>query len=190
MTDNAAGEPIVAVRPMRREDVDALAGWGRHDDPLFRQYNVPALSPADADDMWTVLAGDPAHRRPFAGLEDGRVVASLVVREATPGAGEGELGIILDPDRIGRGLGRRILDVFAAVLAAEGFRRLHLEVAGYNGRALAAYRAAGFAAIDEYWADPEPGIDAASLLDSPNVRLDADGRFRMRVVRMERRLTS
>jgi RimJ/RimL family protein N-acetyltransferase len=190
MTDNAAGEPIVAVRPMRREDVDALAGWGRHDDPLFRQYNVPPLSPADADDMWTVLAGDPAHRRPFAGLEDGRVVASLVVREATPGAGEGELGIILDPDRIGRGLGRRILDVFAAVLAAEGFRRLHLEVAGYNGRALAAYRAAGFAAIDEYWADPEPGIDAASLLDSPNVRLDADGRFRMRVVRMERRLTS
>jgi hypothetical protein len=71
-----------------------------------------------------------------------------------------------------------------------------LEVAGYNGRAIAAYLASGFAVCDEYWADPEPGIDVGSLLDgpaagtvSPNVRLEPDGRYRARIVRMERRLT-
>jgi RimJ/RimL family protein N-acetyltransferase len=196
MPDNISAEAIVAVRPMRRSDVDALAQWGRHDDPLFYQYNVPPLSRADADDLWAGLSGDPGRRRPFAGLEGDRVVASLIVRHAAPGAIEGELGIILDPACLGRGLGRRILDAFVAVLAAEGFRRLQLEVAGYNGRALAAYRAAGFAVVDDYWADPEPGIDPASLLDGaaadsqpPNVRLDGGGRYRMRVVRMERLLT-
>jgi RimJ/RimL family protein N-acetyltransferase len=196
MSDNVSKQAIVAVRPMRRNDVDALALWGRHDDPLFFQYNVPVLTSGAADDLWAELSRDPAHRRPFAGLEGERVVASLIVRHAAPGAGEGELGIILDPACIGRGLGRRILEAFAAVLAAEGFRRLHLEVAGYNGRALAAYRAAGFAVIDDYWADPEPGIDPASLLDGaaadaqpPDVRRDAAGRYRMRVVRMERLLT-
>ena len=196
MPDNVSKQAFVAVRPMCRADVDALAAWGRHSDPLFFQYNVPVLTSGDADELWTELNRDPARRRPFVGLEGERVVASLIVRHTAPRAGEGELGIILDPACIGRGLGRRILDAFVAVLAAEGFRRLHLEVAGYNGRALAAYRAAGFAVIDDYWADPEPGIDPASLLDDggadsqpPNVRLDADGNYRMRVVRMERRLT-
>ncbi len=67
-------------------------------------------------------------------------------------------------------------------MESEGFRRLHLEVAGYNGRAIAAYRASGFAVSGEYWADPEPGIDVEALLDgpaaeavSPNVRLEPDG---------------
>jgi hypothetical protein len=71
-----------------------------------------------------------------------------------------------------------------------------LEVAGYNGRALAAYRASGFAVCDEYWTEPEPGIDIAALLDGPaaetmlpNVRRDSDGRYRVRTVRMERRLS-
>jgi len=101
---------------------------------------------------------------------------------------------MLDPAYLGRGLGRRILGAFVTVLANEGFRRLHLEVAGYNGRAIAAYLASGFTLRDEYWADPEPGIDIDSLLSgpaagavSPNVRLEPDGRYRARTVRMERR---
>jgi RimJ/RimL family protein N-acetyltransferase len=195
MVHNVFEEGIVAVRPMCRDDVDALAGWGIHDDPLFRHYNVPLLSRGDADELWAFLAGVPEQRRPFAGLVGERVVASLLVRNMEPAAGSGELGIILDPACIGMGLGRRILAAFAAVLAAEGFRRLHLEVAGYNGRAIAAYRAAGFAVYDEYWSDPEAGMDVESLLAgpaagamSPNVRRAADGRYRMRTVRMERRL--
>ena len=74
---------------------------------------------------------------------------------------------MLDPAYLGRGLGRRILAAFVEVLAGEGFRRLQLEVGGYNGRAIAAYLASGFAVSGEYWADPEPGLDVESLLESP-----------------------
>lgn len=193
--NNVVEGAIVAIRPMRRDDVDAFAAWGRHDDPLFRHYNVPALSRADADAMWQLLSADRA-RRPYAGLAGNRVVATLMVRHIDPAGASGELGIMLDPAFLGRGLGRRILRAFLAVLATDGFRRVHLEVAGYNERAIAAYRAAGFTNCGEHWADPEPGIDIASLLDGPaaevvvaNVRREAEDRYKARIVRMERPLT-
>jgi RimJ/RimL family protein N-acetyltransferase len=194
--NNVAEEPIVAIRPMRRADVDAFATWARHDDPLFRHYNVPALSRSDADEMWALLASDPAVRRPFAGLAGDRVVATLLVRNIDVPAATGELGIMLDPAYLGRGLGRRILRAFLAVLEEDGFRRVLLEVAGYNVRAIAAYHAAGFTVSGESWAQPEPGVDIPSLLEGPaaeaileNVRAEADGTYRARIVRMERRLT-
>jgi ribosomal protein S18 acetylase RimI-like enzyme len=186
-------EAIVAIRPLRRGDVAAFATWGRHDDPLFAHYNVRALSAAEADGLWRALAGEPHLRRAYAALAGDDVVGSLVVRLA--GTETGDVGIVLDPRRIGRGLGRRILAAFVVVLAGEGFRRLQLDVAGYNARAIAAYRATGFAAVAERWDEPEPGIDVEALLRgpsatalAPHVTLGADGRYRMRVVRMERRL--
>jgi len=181
---------------MRRDDVDGFASWARHTDPLFGHYNLPALTVADADHLWAFLSGAPELRRPYAGLVDERVVATLIVRDIDAATARGELGIMLDPAYVGRGLGPRILEAFVEVLGGEGFRRLHLEVAGYNRRAIAAYLASGFAVSDEYWADPEPGLDVESLLESPaaeavaaNVRLEPDGRYRARIVRMERRLS-
>jgi RimJ/RimL family protein N-acetyltransferase len=185
-------EEIVAVRPMCRADVDAFATWGKHADPLFRHYDVRPLGRAEGDAFWTALAGAPAERRPFAALAGSRVIGSLVVRPAGPAVGD--VGIVLDPRYIGRGIGRRILAALSVVLWAEGFRRLRLDVAGYNARAIAAYRAAGFAAVDERWDEPEPGIDVESLLQGPSAAALAphvtlvDGRYRMRVVRMECRL--
>jgi len=127
--------------------------------------------------------GSPAARRPYVGLADERIVATLIVRNMEPATATGELASC--STGVSRaGLGRRILGAFVEVLANEGFRCLRLEVAGYNGRAIAAYRASGFAVCDEYWADPEPGIDVGALLDgpaaesvSPNVRLESDGRY-------------
>ncbi len=193
--NNATEIANVAIRPMQRTDIDAFAVWARHSDPLFHHYDLPALTPAGADDLWAFLSGTPAVRRPYAGLLSGQMVATLIVRDMDPATASGELGIMLDPAYLGRGLGRRILGAFVAVLANEGFRRLHLEVAGYNRRAFAAYLANGFTVCDEYWIDPEPGIDIEALLDGPaadtvseNVRLEPDGHYRARTIRMERRL--
>jgi RimJ/RimL family protein N-acetyltransferase len=181
---------------MRREDVEAMSLWERHDDPLSRHYDLPVMTPAGAAELWAFLSGTPDVRRPYVGLVDGGIAATLIVRNMEPATAGGELGIMLDPAYLGRGLGRRILGAFVTVLADEGFRYLHLEVAGYNGRAIAAYLASGFTVRDEYWADPEPGIDLGSLLDGPaagavlpNIRIEPDGRYRARTVRMERRLT-
>ena len=81
--NNIQSEASVAIRPLRREDVDAFATWARHTDPLFGHYNLPSLSPADAEQLWVFLSGSPQLRRPYAGLADGRVVATLI----EPGTG-------------------------------------------------------------------------------------------------------
>ncbi len=161
---NAFDAAPVAIRPMRREDVDALAAWDRHADPRFRVYDVGPLTPQEADSLWRALSQPKRVRRPFVAELDGRVVAQLVLREIDTASGSAELGIMVDPALIGRGLGRRILRTFAGYCRATGFRRLTLEVAADNERALRAYRAAGFVARGERVGAPYPGAPPTRII--------------------------
>jgi RimJ/RimL family protein N-acetyltransferase len=160
---NDAARPIVAVRPMRRDDVDAFATWGRSDDPLDAPYEIPPLDRTAADSLWRFLSTRPAERRPYAGLVDGRFAAQLVVRAAAEPA-VADLGITLDPAVRGRGFGTRILLALGEELArTHRVARLTLDVAAYNVRAQRAYRSAGFLIRGERFGPPDPGIDLAAL---------------------------
>jgi len=185
----------VAVRPLRREDLDAFGSWGAYDDPLLRHYTPRALSPAASDALFRELTGTPHRNRAYAGLYEDRFVATLLLRDLDAVAGTAEVGIVLHPGYLGQGLGPRILRAFAAVLASEGLRQLRLDVAAFNRRAIAAYRSVGFVPSGERWGEPEPGIDLATLLSSPaaaavspHVRRSADGTFSIRILQMERPL--
>jgi RimJ/RimL family protein N-acetyltransferase len=191
---NVPEQANVAVRPLRRADLNAFGGWGRYADPVFRHYDPRALGPDEADALWRQFSSTTGTRA-YAGLADGRFVASLVVRDIDPKKGSAEIGIMLAPEAVGRGLGPRILRTLAAVLAVDGICRLRLEVAGFNRRAIAAYRAAGFLPTGERWGEAEPGIDLGTLLASPaaaevreHIRPAADGSLRVRIIRMERRV--
>jgi len=155
----------VHVRAMCRADLDVMRAWGRHSDPLFVSYNVPALSDADCDAYWSVLSARQKTRQ-YAGCLNGVFVAHVIVRKIDLAAGSADFGISSDPRFLGRGIGRRVIRALASELAADGFRLLTLEVAGFNRRAIAAYRAAGFrqTAIRRIAADD--GIDYAGLLAS------------------------
>lgn len=180
---------------MRRDDLEGLRAWGRQVEPMYRHYDLPPLTPAGIAALWRALSAGPGTRRPYAGLLAGRLVAMLVLRDVDSKAGSGDIGIVLDPAEIGRGLGGRILRAFIAVLAAEGLRRLSLDVAAFNRRAIGAYRAAGFAVTGERWGAAEPGLDLGSLLIGPgaadvalHVRSTDGGGHTMRILRMERPL--
>ena len=180
-------------------DVDAFAGWGRHADPLFRHYNLPrarrrprptscgAFSPERRDvaaalrrpgaaSRVVAIAGDARHRS-RGGQRRDRHPARPGFRR--PGARPPHPG----------GPSRRFLP-------AKGSATSRLEVAGYNGRAIAAYRAGGFAVDDEYWADPEPGLDVRVVARGSGRRhrvgrtcaSSPTGAIEVRIVRMERRL--
>ena len=183
----------VAVRPLRRGDLDAFGAWGVYEDPLLRHYTPRALSPAETDALYRELTGTPDRNRAYAGLYGGRFIATLLLRDVNLAAGTAEVGIVVHPGYIGRGLGPRILRAFAAVLGGEGLRRLRLDVAAFNRRAIAAYRLVGFVPSGERWGEPEPGIDLATLLSSPaaatvspHVRREPDGTFSIRIIQMER----
>jgi len=184
--------PGVAIRPMTRADVDGFAAWGRHDDPLYMPYNVPALDAAAADDLWRFLAGRPAERRPYAGLVDGRFAAQFLLRLGPHGTGD--LGVALDPALVGRGIGTRLLRAFADYArSSPGLQRLTLDVASYNERAVRAYRSAGFTVTGERYGDPEPGLVLGPLIAAAGPSLAGHfrceaGSWRVRIYQMEKRL--
>ena len=185
----------VAVRALRREDLDAFGAWGSYADPLLRHYTPRVLSKAESDALFRELTASPQRNRAYAGLLGDRFVATLLLRDLDAVAGTAEVGIVLHPEFLGRGLGPRILRAFAAVLASEGLRQLRLDVAAFNRRAIAAYRAVGFVPSGERWGEPEPGIDLGTLLSSPaaaavspHVRRGTDGTFSIRILQMERSL--
>ena len=161
---NGFDELPVAIRPMVRDDVDALAAWERHADPRYRMYDVGPLSAQEGDALWRALSEPAGVRQPFVAVVEGRVVAQLVLRDIRPDEGSAELGIMVDPGRIGRGLGRRILRAFAGYCAENGYRRLTLEVAADNQRAVRAYQAAGFVTRGERRGAAYPGAGTARIL--------------------------
>ena len=72
-------------------------------------------------------------------------------------------------------------------------RRIHLDVAGYNQRAVAAYRACGFAETSRQWVQLDSRTDFSALLGDPKyawlaqwVRVEA-GITRVLVLAMEAR---
>ncbi len=152
---------------MCRADLDAMRSWGRHTDPLFTAYNVPALSDAECDAYWDVLSARPRTRQ-FAGLLDGAFAVHAIVRKIDPTFGTADLGISSDPRVIGRGIGRRVIVELGRQLAGEGFRTLTLDVAGYNLRAIAAYRAAGFRQTALRRLAADDSLDYVALLASPS----------------------
>jgi RimJ/RimL family protein N-acetyltransferase len=183
--------PSVAVRPMRRADVDAFASWGRYRDPLDAAYDLPALDRHAADAFWRHLSSRPSERRPFAGLVDGRFAAQLLLRPS-PEPHTGDIGIALDPMLQGQGIGRRILWVFAQYLyRTQRLRCLTLDVAAYNLRARRAYQAVGFTVREEWFGSPDPGIDVGALVAGPDgARLAGhvafrEGSWQVRNIRME-----
>ena len=135
----------------------ALAGWERHPDPAFRNYDVGPLTPRQAAELWRAICEPGGRQRPFVATLGERVIGHVALREIDHVAGTAEVGIMLDPGVIGRGLGRRILRQFAGDCAQSGLRRLTLEVLASNERALRAYKAAGFVACGERWGPPVPG---------------------------------
>jgi RimJ/RimL family protein N-acetyltransferase len=161
---NAFDTAPVAIRPMLRSDVDALGGWKRHSDPRFRRYDVGPLTLEQGDALWRALSEPPGFRRPFVATLGGRVVGQLVLREIDVVGGSAELGIMVDPALIGRGLGKRILRTFRGYCAATGFKKLTLEVAAENERAVRAYVASGFVTRGERIAPPHPGAAPTRII--------------------------
>lgn len=147
---------VVAVRPMRENDIEAVSavrvnGW---------KAAYQGLVPADYLDQLTV-AEDARKRREYFAQSDGSVenlVAESggeVVGWAALGPsrdedhGDGELlTIYVRPDLIGTGIGKALMERVLVRCRERGFHRLSLWVIEGNTGARAFYEAWGFAPDD------------------------------------------
>ena len=181
------------VRRLRRADLDALPSWGHHTDPLFTDYNVPALRDIDLDAWWYSFNGDPS-RILYAGILDGRLIAQLTLRAVDRVQRSADFGISMDPRYVNAGFGTRFITQLLNIAFDElQLDRVTLDVAGYNRRAVKAYVSCGFIETARSWMQLDTRINFRDLLERSEyawlkewVRIE-DGVVRFVVLAMEAR---
>ena len=137
----APREPMISLRPATVADLDRVS----------RLLEVGFGGPAP-DDLAERL--DSAYGRTWVVEQSGSAVGTL---RLTRDGDDGRIhGFVVDPPWQGRGIGREALRRACDQLRAEGARRIGLEVAVDNDRALGLYTSVGFAPVttEDYYALP------------------------------------
>lgn len=143
------GEKVI-IRELVREDVDKMQSWGKHEDPLFFNYNFPRLNSKEADD-WYQIKTSRLRKKCFA-IEnmEKKLVGYIAIRDIKWIKRESELGIVLDPDCVNKGYGTEAILLFLEYYFNQlRMASIKLRTAKYNKRAIRCYKNCGFRLIKE-----------------------------------------
>ena len=137
------------IKKLEREHIDLMQRWGRHRDPLFYCYNFPHMS-EEQKDRWYRNKTLWFSKRCFVVFNNyNQLVGYIALRNIKILKKTGELGIVFDPDNIGRGYGtdglKAFLNYYFKVLK---MKALYLKVSVFNERAQRCYKKAGFRLFD------------------------------------------
>lgn len=144
------------VRWFQREDVERRQQWPRHTDPLY-SHNDPRPMSAREMDLWFLERTSSPNYYMFA-VDDfyGNLIGWITVRDVNRAAGNGVLGIALDPTRMSMGFGTDALMAFLEYYFDHdglGLREMLLDVAAFNERAMRSYEKCGFRYVGQHWTE-------------------------------------
>jgi diamine N-acetyltransferase len=144
----------VLLRELVRADVDQMADWPRFIEPELQWANLELSTVRDRDAWYERSRSNVARRRFTIFSRDAvrpRCVGTIGLRNVDFRYGEGTLGIIVNASDVGRGYGT---DAIKALLryAFEnlGLRKVYLDVAEGNDRAMRCYDRIGFTRIGQH----------------------------------------
>ena len=140
----ASGEKTY-IKKLRREHIDLMRLWGRHENPLFSCYNFPHMNERQKD-CWYKNKTSGFSKKCFVVFNNcDQLVGYISLRNMKILKRTGELGIVFDPNNIDRGYGtdglRAFLSYYFEVLK---MKALYLKVSIFNKRAQKCYKKAGF----------------------------------------------
>lgn len=143
----------VKIRLLRYEDVLEMKNWGKHDDPLFKDYNFPSLND-DEVRSWYNYRSSRKDSRCFSVFdEENRMIGYINIRNIRKIMRTARLGIVFDPTVLNKGYGSdaimTLLDYFFNDMK---MNTLYLDVAKFNKRAIRCYEKCGFRVIRQYQA--------------------------------------
>jgi ribosomal protein S18 acetylase RimI-like enzyme len=141
--NDGPSDPRITLRMARPQDAPDLSRL------LTAAFGGPS------SDLLDRLAEDSAHTL-VVELDGSPVGTVRLIRDENTA---GVYGFAVDPSWQGRGIGRDVLRRVCRQLREEGVRRIGLEVAVDNDRALGLYTSLGFTQIttEDYYALPVPG---------------------------------
>lgn len=140
------------IRKLKREDVDKMVLWGKHQDPVFLHYNFPKFSKQERD-LWFRIKARDFRRRCFA-IEDreNNIIGYISLRDIRFFKRESEMGIVFDPNKLNQGYGTDALSNFLDLYFNKyKMKRLKLKVAKFNKRAFRCYEKCGFEILKEVY---------------------------------------
>ena len=136
--------PRVTIRPLRKRDLDVMSGWDSFEDPLYRLFDWPRRSSVENGLWYADLVRD--RRRVYYAVDDERqqVIGRISLREIYARESS-RLGIGFGEQYVSQGYGSEALLLFLHYYFERlGFRRMVLDVAAINLRALKLYERCGF----------------------------------------------
>ena len=145
--DDVPADPRLTLRPERPADRTAVRELLR----AAFDWEPPAPEAAEA-------AREPVDPDAFVVERDGAVLGTVRLNLHRERGEAGIYGFVVHPDHRGRGIGRDVLHRLCRGALTDGARRVHLEVATDNDRALGLYTSLGFTPVttEDYWALPRP----------------------------------
>ena len=135
------------VVPMRISHALSMRKWGSHDSALYREYNYADLTDAQMHG-WHAVRSTKSNFY-YAILEGDACIGFIGLKEMNFLRRGATLGFAIDKNRIGEGLGSRVMAAFLPVYFGLGFNAMNLFVYGYNTRAFNLYTKLGFSVIEK-----------------------------------------
>jgi RimJ/RimL family protein N-acetyltransferase len=145
----AAGGGRVRLRSFRRADLPRVIAW-RHDDEIRRgaAWGDAAFGAREAQRWLRAVSDGLDPSRLTLAVEvrgSGRLVGLTNLTRIDRRSGTAYFGVVIgEKDCWGQGLAYETLNLMLRRAVALGLRKVLLEVAGDNARAVALYRRAGF----------------------------------------------
>jgi RimJ/RimL family protein N-acetyltransferase len=160
--------PRVRLRPWRHMDTITQDSWPPFTDPTQVFWHIPRQMTA-ADLNWS-YDYDPSRYVWAVETHKGTLVGRISLRDIDKRKAEARLGISFGSPYVSQGLGTEALEIFLSyAFGPLGFRRILLDVAGPNRRAIHCYERLGFRYTGSDWRAPSAS-DNLRFLDDPTYR--------------------
>lgn len=159
----------IAIRALRRQDLETMSAWPVSDDPLYRLFDWPACSSVQNDIWFSRLVSD-VQRVYYAVEKREQVLIGRVSLREIKRHWSARLGIGFGAPFVGQGYGTEALRLFLPYYFGDlGFERLALDVAAVNTRALRCYDKCGFKRVGSGYKGLG-GYEDISFLQRPEYR--------------------
>lgn len=141
----------IKIKSLEVKDVYEMLNWGKHQDPLFKDYNFPELSDEEIV-KWYNYRTQQRNTKCFSVIDgQDRMIGYINIRNIRRIWKSARLGIVFDPDILNKGYGteaiKLLLDYFFNIMK---MKTMYLDVAKFNKRAIKCYEKCGFRTIREY----------------------------------------
>lgn len=144
------GERVI-ITPMKLKDVYSMMGWGKHDNPLFFDYNLPSLTHEEIREWYSYKTGRSNKKYYSVFNKDHRLIGYMGIKRIRRLWKDAVLGIVFDPNYINQGYGTETITTYLEYYFNEmKMRTMYLEVAKFNKRAIKCYSKSGFYIVEKY----------------------------------------